>query len=140
MKIVWDTKVRGLGERPYRGVTSFVFRYRIDGRQRFITIGRKGEWSLLAARERAKELRREIDVGRDPAGERRERREAATMQDLVQRYVAEVLPERNKKNRALPYMQHRVKYVETQVTKDVHEIARQLGKHTPVAEVHGGDG
>jgi integrase len=139
MKTVWDPKVRGLGERAYRGVTSYVFRYRIDGRQRFITIGRKGEWTLVAARERVKELRRMVDVGRDPAGEKRERLAAATMADLAQRYLDEVLPERNKKNRKLAYMQRRVRYVETQVTKDVDEIARTLGRHSRVADIHGGD-
>jgi len=74
---VWDKNVRGLALRTYPGgAEAFVFIYRIDGRQRLFTIGRKPEWSLDAARTRAKELRREVDRGYDPAGDKRERREA----------------------------------------------------------------
>jgi integrase len=45
-----------------------------------------------AARERAKELRRLIDQGQDPAGDKRERREAPTIADLIARYTTEHLP------------------------------------------------
>jgi hypothetical protein len=38
-----------------------------------MTFGRWPEWSVSAARERAKELRREIDAGADPLGQREAR-------------------------------------------------------------------
>src|SRR5262252_2721667 len=106
----WDAKTRGLGLRTYPGgAEAFVFQYRVDRRQRLITIGRRPEWSWPAARERAKELRRQVDQSRDPAGERRERREAPTIQDLIDRYVAEHLPTKLRKARDLDYL---AKYVE----------------------------
>jgi integrase len=136
----WDTKTRGLGLRAYPGgVEAFVFQYRINGRQRLVTIGRRPEWSWPAARERAKELRREVDQGRDPADDRRERREAPTIQDLVDRYVAEHLPTKLRKARDLDYLHKYVTYRETGEKRILGEIAKLLGKHTKVAEVHGGD-
>ena len=69
------------------GGKSFFVDYRIEGRQRRFTIGPFPRWSVTAAREEAKELRKQIDRGHDPAGQKRERREAPTVQDLIDRYV-----------------------------------------------------
>src|SRR5262249_39299682 len=81
MTTKWDDKVRGLGLRTYgSGMQTYVFRYRnLDGVEHTIKIGRKGEETLLSARERAKEFRRMVNAGGDPADDRRERREAATV-------------------------------------------------------------
>jgi integrase len=141
MATKWDDKVRGLGLRTYgSGMQTYVFRYRNhDGVEHLLKIGRAGEWSLAAARDRAKELRREIDRGGDPASDRRERREAATMQDLADRFVREVLPGRNAKARGLDYMAKRAKYAHDRELKTVGIIVAELGRHTPVASVHAGD-
>src|SRR5947199_3742326 len=75
--LLWDSKAPGLCLRAYEGGTkSFLFNYRIGGRERRITIGSYPTWAVDAARERAKELRRIVDQGRDPAQEKREEREA----------------------------------------------------------------
>jgi integrase len=138
----WDAKVRGLGLRVYPGgAEAFVFQYRTrtSGQQRLLTIGRRPEWSWPAAREKAKERRREVDQGRDPAGERRERREAPTVQDLVDRYIAEHLPTKLRKARDVDYLAKYVEYREGAEKRMLAEIAKLLGKHTKVADVHGGD-
>jgi Arm DNA-binding domain len=57
-----------------------------------MTIGRWPEWSTTAARERAKELRREIDAGADPLGRCERGREAPRFRDLIERYSEEHLP------------------------------------------------
>ncbi|MBW6494157.1 MAG: Arm DNA-binding domain-containing protein, partial [Burkholderiaceae bacterium] len=68
---VFDTDVRGFAVCIYRsGGRAFTIDYRHAGRQRRMTIGRWPEWSTTAARERAKELRREIDAGGDPLGQK----------------------------------------------------------------------
>jgi integrase len=127
----WDNDPRaaGFGVRSYPGGgKSFFVDYRIDGRQRRITIGPFPRWSVDAAREHAKELRRQIDRGLDPAGSKRERREAPTVQDLIDRYVDDHLPKKSKNP--------------TRVSDEksmLAEIGRHLGKHTKVVDVHGGD-
>ncbi len=140
--LLWDAdpKAKGLCLRAYAGGTkSFLLSYRIDGRERRITIGNYPTWSVEAARERAKELRREVDQGRDPAGEKRERREAPTVQDLIDRYVAEHLPTKGAKSRKHEYLRKAVEYREADEKRMLDEIAKRLGKHTKVAAVHGGD-
>jgi len=122
-----DPKVTGFGLRVYAGGSkSFFLNYRIDGRERRYTIGAFPRWSVTAARERAKELRVQIDRGHNPAGQKRERREAPTVQDLIDRYIRDHLPtkaaSRSKDEKAM-----------------LTEIGKYLGKHTKVADVHGGD-
>ncbi len=64
---IFDTDVIGFAARVQAsGARTFTIDYRHAGRQRRMTIGRWPEWSVTAARERAKELRRTIDEGQDP--------------------------------------------------------------------------
>src|SRR5215211_3769715 len=78
--IVRDDEVIGFGIRvTTAGAKSFVLSYAIAGRERRITIGSCPDWSVAAAREEAKRLKREIDAGRDPLGKRIELRHAPTM-------------------------------------------------------------
>lgn len=66
------------------GVRSFVFRYKMNGRNNIITLNRADDAeSLKTAEKRAGDLRWLVDCGRDPAQERRDekaQREAATIQ------------------------------------------------------------
>jgi integrase len=74
------------------GAKAFVLDYRAEGRQRRITIGQHPDWSVQAARKTAKELKREVDHGRDPMGQRHAERAAPTVKELWQRYQLEHLP------------------------------------------------
>src|SRR5271168_4686790 len=70
--IAWDAAVSGFGCRVTAGGTkAFILDYRVkgSGRQRRITIGRFPSWSVTAARDKAKQLRRLIDDGADPRGD-----------------------------------------------------------------------
>jgi integrase len=125
----WDSGVTGFGVRTHAGGTkSFFLNYRIDGRERRHTIGPFPRWSVSAAREHAKELRKQIDQGHDPAGQKRERRDAPTIQDLIDRYVTDHLPKKSAdKNRV------------NDEKAMLAEIAKHLGARTKVADVHHGD-
>jgi integrase len=96
---IWDSEIRGFGLRVFaptrrnpEGARSFFINYRSAGVERRLTIGDFPVWSALAARNEAKALRKRIDQGEDPARERREAREAPTVQDLAERYRREHLP------------------------------------------------
>jgi integrase len=123
-----DARVRGFGIRVYAGGSrSFFINYRVDGRERRYTIGAFPRWSASAARERAKELRKLVDAGQDPAGEKRERREAPTVQDLIDRYVADHLPTKTAKGR------------ENDERRMLAEIGRRLDSRAKVTDIHDGD-
>jgi integrase len=74
------------------GARSFVFNYRIKGRERRITIGQYPAWTVLAARKQAEHLRRQVDTGVDPLEGRITEREAPTVRTLFDRYEEEHLP------------------------------------------------
>jgi integrase len=89
---LWDTEIKGFALRVTSGgAKSFVLDYRVDGRQRRITLGNYPDWTVQAARAAAKAMKREVDQGRDPMGERQALREAPTMQELWERYRTEKL-------------------------------------------------
>src|SRR5262249_340180 len=96
-KPVWDSEVNGFCLWPYDGgARSFLLFYPVSGRLRPITIGAFPTWSVEAARLEAKALRRLIDQGRDPAQEKRERRKAPTIRDLIDRYITDHLPTKSR--------------------------------------------
>jgi len=85
---IFDDDIRGFAVCVYRGGgRAFTFDYRFAGRQRRMTFARWPEWSVTAARERARELRRDVDMGGDPLAERDMIRSLPRVRDLVDRYV-----------------------------------------------------
>ena len=127
----WDDHpaATGFGIRSYAGGSkSFFIDYRLHGRHRRYTIGPFPRWSAEAAREEAKKLRKRIDQGVDPAGDKRARRTAPTIQDLIDRYIEDHLP---KKTITGPRLNDEKRMLT--------EIGDKLGKHTRVADIHDGD-
>jgi integrase len=76
------------------GFKAFVLNYTVRGRERRITIGKHPAWTVVAAREEAKRLRRMIDVGEDPLEERHVHRTQPTFFDFYRRYEVEALPKK----------------------------------------------
>jgi hypothetical protein len=98
--IVYDEEVVGFGVRITSGGTrAFILTYRIEARERRLTIGAWPDWSVTAAREEAKRLKREIDQGRDPMAERDEARESPNVRQLIDRYLEEHAAKLAKRNR-----------------------------------------
>jgi hypothetical protein len=82
--------VRGFGVRVTAlGARSFVLNYWAGGIERRYTIGAYPDWTVAAAREEARRLRREIDRGEDPVRNRREQRLAPTVNELCDRFLEE---------------------------------------------------
>lgn len=96
-----DSRMPGFGVRvTAKGLASFVMNYRAEGRARRLTIGRYPEWSVAAARKRAAELRRQVDIGIDPLGEKQDAINAPTVHDLFERYCRDHLPKKRPSSQA----------------------------------------
>ena len=94
-RITYDTNVPGFGVRiTSAGAVSFVLNYRrkADGLERRYTIGAFPNWSVGAARDEARRLKRDIDGGGDPVGRLKTERGAPTVAELCARFEAEHLP------------------------------------------------
>jgi len=64
----WDTQVPTLCLRVFpSGVKTFAVKYRLNGRQSFIKLGRLGELTIEDARRKALAVRQEVTDGIDPA-------------------------------------------------------------------------
>ena len=95
-RITYDARLRGFGIRVVSsGKKSFILNYHVNGRERRMTIGPYPEWTLLAARKRCEELRRDVDVGIDPLQQKTEKLNAPTVQDLYEKYVSDHLPKKS---------------------------------------------
>ncbi|SIS86663.1 site-specific integrase [Paracoccus saliphilus] len=89
---IYDASVTGFGARRQRSeAVSYIVVYRTaEGRQRMQTIGRHGSpWTPDEAREEARRILGEVAQGRDPAADRRNKREAPTISDLTDIYMAD---------------------------------------------------
>ncbi len=94
-QITYDTELKGFGVRvTAKGAKAFILNYRVGGQEHRLTIGGYPEWSAAAAREKAKEYKRRVDVGADPMAERHEERAAATMGELCDLYIERHLPKK----------------------------------------------
>jgi integrase len=124
-KITYDAAVPGFGIRVTAGGSrAFVLTYRTRvGRDRRITIGDADHWRTVAAREKAKELKRLIEDGGDPLADIEAEREAPTVAALIERFEAEHLP-RKRPGTAADYKRMLDKHVRP-----------HFGNHTKVAEV-----
>ena len=94
--ILWDQTVAGFGCKVYPGGRkSYVLSYRVGGKKRLATLARCSELSLKAARGRAgAELVRIRDGEADPLERRREAREAPAVNELLDRFFGEYVPDR----------------------------------------------
>jgi integrase len=140
-KILYDSEIPGFGVRTTSaGAKSFVLNYRASGRERRITIGSWPSWTVSAARDRAKELRREVDIGNDPLAERGAARQAPTVDDLARRYREEYLPTKRASSAAEDATMLR-QYIEKQRLgglrvdavrrADIETLHRAISKETP---------
>jgi integrase len=96
-EIVWDTgtgAVAGFGARRQKGtlVTYFIKYRTADGRQRWQSIGRHGSpWTPEEARDRARRILGTVKDGGDPAAEKRSARDARTVAELCDLYLADAV-------------------------------------------------
>lgn len=87
---LWDTELKGFGIRCQSQAKSYILKTRINGQQRFLTIGRHGQpWTPKSARLEATRLLGEIASGKDPALANRNKKTILTVEELGLRFLAE---------------------------------------------------
>ena len=102
---LWDATVAGLGLRATpAGKPSYIFQGRYQDKTLRLTIGSPESWTIQQAQEKARELQRQIDEGRDPREVKAEivaadvakrdaaKSESATVGDAWAVYLAERKP------------------------------------------------
>jgi len=124
-RITIDADVPGFGARvTANGARSFILRYTTRaGRERTFTIGDASVWRTTDARDKARELRREIEDGGDPLGDIEDERAAPTVVDLIERFRSEHLPKKRPRTAS-----------EYGYLLQLH-IEPHFGQHTKVADV-----
>jgi len=103
---IWDADhkeaVRGFGVRRQRDQATYVLKYRVFGRQRFVTIGPHGSpWTPEKARREAKRLLGLVADGKDPADTKAEANLQAA--DTLRKITDEYLGAAKKKQRPRTY-------------------------------------
>ncbi len=92
-QVIHDLSLSGFGARRRTGsaITYFLLYYTAEGRRRRYTIGVHGSpWTLDEARQKAMEILVEAKLkGVDPAADKRERRNAPTVSELCDLYLAD---------------------------------------------------
>src|SRR4051812_16133371 len=88
---LWDGEIRGFGVRAVpSGLKTFIVQYRnVEGRTRRMTIGRYGVMTVEQARDQAKVKLGAVAGGADPATENASLREAITVAEVCDWYLAE---------------------------------------------------
>ena len=90
---VWDDEIHGFGVRCRHGHKSYLLQYRVLGgrgsRQRRVTLGPVGTLTLEQARHLAQEYLTYVRHGQDPVAVRDADRQAPTVAQLAERYLAQ---------------------------------------------------
>lgn len=85
-----DAELKGFGARRQADATSYFLLKRIDGRLRWMTIGKHGQpWTAETARKEAHRLLGQIASGGDPATLKQERLENPTLKDASIQFMAD---------------------------------------------------
>ncbi len=100
-EIRWDADVRGFGIRCQRKAKKYVLKTRVNGRQRWITIGEHGSpWTPDTARKQALSLLGDIHKGLDLPTLRTGGESQPTIADLCERYLREYAAQHKKPSSA----------------------------------------
>jgi len=89
-RLFWDSSLRGFGIRALRtGRRSWIYQYRDEhARTRRMVLGDVSAVSLEAAREAARQKAASVAQGANPSAERKRKRTAGTVIEVVEGYLA----------------------------------------------------
>jgi len=131
---VWDSELSGFGVRCQRRDKVYGLKTRVNGRQRWFTIGKHGApWAPDTARRHAMGLLGEIARGGDPSDGRSKAKDL-TVGELANLFLAEHVDSKRKASTATLYRDILNRIVVPKLGKS---IARNV-KHADVAALHHG--
>lgn len=106
-RLLWDEDLHGFGVRRQQGKPVYFVKVRIEGRQRWLTIGPHGSpWTAVTARKEAHRLIGSVHGGSDPATLRDRKRRESTLSDVLDRYLKEYVAVHNKASTAGEIKKH----------------------------------
>jgi integrase len=85
----WDPKLTGFGKRSRDGRETWIIQYRLGHKQRRMTIGTCAKLTQAQAREQARKRLAQVELGQDPAADKRQSRTEAknTLRSVVAQYL-----------------------------------------------------
>jgi integrase len=85
----WDPKLTGFGKRTSDGRETWVIQYRLGHKQRRMTIGTCAKLTQAQAREQARKRLAQVELGQDPAADKRQSRTEAkhTLRSVIAQYL-----------------------------------------------------
>jgi integrase len=85
----WDSKLTGFGKRLRDGRETWIIQYRLGHKQRRMTLGSAAKLTPAQAREQARRRLAQVELGQDPAAEKRQSRAEAkhTLRGVIVRYL-----------------------------------------------------
>ena len=88
-KFEWDEKLTGFGKRIRDGRETWIIQYRLGHKQRRMTIGTCAKLTAAQAREAARKRLAQVELGQDPAGDKRQSRTEAkhTLRAVAAQYL-----------------------------------------------------
>lgn len=87
---LWDDDLPGFGVRVgATGTKAYVVKFRANGRQRWMTLGRHGVLTPEEARREARRVLGDVAKGGDPAADRAKARRGVTLADFAVRYQSD---------------------------------------------------
>lgn len=140
-RLYYDDTIIGFALRvTAAGTRSFVLNYHTqDGKERRVTIGRWPVWTTTAARERAKKLKREVDVGGDPIGARESRKQLPTFEEVAEEYMERYASKKRTGDRDREYLKRDVlprwgeRKAEEITKREVIDLIEEKAVRAPVA-------
>src|ERR1043166_3123145 len=110
--VLWDGDIAGFGVRVTpAGRKSYLVQYRVGTRSRKLTLGAHGVLTPEQGRTLAIQALAAVRAGRDPAEERKIRREAVTVKELAERFDREHIAVRIKESTAREYRRNLERFI-----------------------------
>ncbi|MGA7991402.1 MAG: site-specific integrase [Thermoanaerobaculia bacterium] len=121
-----DSEQEGLYLVRYAGAKSvYKVRIRINGRRRVVKVGRADRITLTMARERARHLLAQAELGRDPAAEKERARKMPTWRSWTKTYLERVAMKKKSPREDVRFLGPASASVRAWGTRPLDEIGRE---------------